>query len=475
MSPNTLDVKLPPHSLEAEASVIGGLLLNGAALDRIPELRPEHFYRDDHATIFRAIREEITEGRPADVVTVCEALQRTGKLEHCGGLAYLAEIANNTPSAANIVRYAEIVRDRAKLRWLVAMGNELAERALSPTTNAEELLGEVSGKLSEIAGQSADSRPQPAYVFVTATLKALDARLEGKTDALGTGFSDLDRALNGGMRPGQLILVAARPGMGKTALSLQIAQHVASTGSPVLFCSQEMAGVDVAARLTASMSGVELAKIIAGNGVTNDDFDRISAPLARLYEMPLWIDEQAALTFQAVASKARQVSREAKGLGLLVVDYLQLMTGSGETRNAEIESISRAFKTLAKQLGIPVVLLSQLNRGVEQRPNKRPLLSDLRDSGAIEQDADVVLMLYRDEVYAEHSADRGTAEVLVRKQRQGALGAARLAWRAEVASFGDLDVEAWQQTRQQHKDAADAEAANRRAGKRDVFARKRVA
>jgi replicative DNA helicase len=279
----------------------------------------------------------------------------------------------------------------------------------------------------------------------------MERRVSGQDTALPTGFADLDAMLSGGLNPGNLVFVAARPSMGKTSFALQVAQNAARAGKTALFCSMEMSGIEVSYRQQAVLANVTLPSIVAGN-LTEGEYGQVGYAIQQIAAMPLYIDDQGGLTFADVAMKARQVKRRAGGLDLVVVDYLQLMHAKGDNRNAEIEQISRALKGMAKDLEIPVVVLSQLNRQVENRPNKRPILADLRDSGAIEQDADVVLMLYRDDVYNENSLDANTAEVLIRKHRQGKTGNVQLAWRGETASFGDLDQDSWRRNREQEKE-----------------------
>jgi replicative DNA helicase len=458
---------LNAYSIESEQSILGGLLLDNSAIDRIPGLLKKHFYRESHQIIFSAIESLASKNVPIDLVTVNDQLEKTGELEIAGGIGYLAEIANNTPSAANIHRYAEIVRERAQLRALLAANDVIAGLLAEVGASADEKASRAQEALADACDSGGeDRRPRLVAHFAMSALQAIDARMRGEQDAIATGFADLDAALNGGLRPGNLVFVAARPGMGKTALALQIARHIAESGRTALFCSQEMGGADLALRIKSDISGIPLERLISGKDITDGDFDRLAAAVHRLSTLTLYLDEQPALTLPGIAAKARQVRREAKGLGAIFIDYLQLMSGSGENRNAEIERISRGLKTLAKALGVPVVALSQLNRGVESRPNKKPLLSDLRDSGSIEQDADIVLMLYRDEIYNADSVDIGTAEVLVRKQRQGRVCDVRLAWRGEIVAFRDLDWTSWQARR---TEAAEMRAMKQRSQKRRGF------
>jgi replicative DNA helicase len=427
---------------EYEQSLLGALLVDPGAFDRLDApMRPEHFSSEAHRKIFAAISGEIAAGRPFDVISIAHVLDESGQIQG-GGLDYLGEMAN-TAVPFSAARHAEIVREQAQLRALMAAANDIAECVKSQGMSTTEKMTQAQSLVAAACETAAvGEQPRLAREWATLAIETIQNRIDGVQDATATGFADLDRLLNGGLRAGNLAFVAARPGMGKTSFALQLAQNVAESGHAALFCSQEMGGQEVSMRQYAMLSGVSLEEIVSGR-LSDADIDRLTPATARLYELPLFIDEQPALTFPDVARKARKVKREAaklgKPLGMVVVDYLQLMAGGGENRNTEIEKISRAMKTLAKELGIPVVVLSQLNRELERRPNKRPILSDLRDSGSIEQDADMVLMLYRDETYDPDSPDRGTAEILVRKHRQGKTGDVRLAWRGETASFGNLD------------------------------------
>lgn len=441
---------VPLVAIEAEQSVIGAVLLDNGALDRIcVSLVAEHFSRDDHRRIWRAIQRLRGESKPADVVTVFAAMEASGEAEQSGGLAYLGEIAAATYSAANVRRYAEIVVERAVLRSLAAASEEIASLVADPSLSLTEKLQAAQGLVMTVADAGALRRTDPQCLkdALTRHCDVLEARHEGRVAGLPTGFDGLDRLLNGGLRAGQLIIVAGRPGMGKTSLAAQMGHHAAATGEPTLFLSQEMTEADITDRLLAATHGIALSSLVSGQ-LSDDGWRRVTAALGALNELPLYLDDQPALTLLDVATKARKVQRSA-GLGLLVIDYLQLMTGTGDNRNAELERISRGLKQLAKELSIPVIALSQLSRECEKRPNKRPMTSDLRDSGSLEQDADVILAIYRDDIYNPDSPDGGTAEVLVRKNRQGRIGDVRLAWRGECAAFGNLDTEAWAIQRRQ--------------------------
>ncbi len=408
-------------SISAEHSVLGSLMLDSDAIDHIGDLSSEDFYREDHRLIFGVIRALSGAGKSFDVVSVADALEARGQHEQTGGLAYLGEMANSVVSFHGLRRHVEIIRERSMQRRIMATAVEVQEVVTAFDRTTAEKLDFAQAAFAKLSDGSAEKAvPQDMASVLDRHMARMERRTEGKETGLSTGFPDLDARLSG-MREGQLILIAARPAMGKTALALQIAAHVATSGTPSLFCSQEMAEADLADRLLSLQGRIPVERVISGR-LTNDDWERVSAATGVLYQSPLFLDEQPALTLQDVRNKARQVKRKAGALGLLVVDYLQLMAGDGANRNAEIEEISRGLKRLAKEMRMPVIALSQLNRAVEQRPNKRPMLSDLRDSGAIEQDADVVISVYRDEVYDPNSPHAGCAELGLLKVRQGKSG-----------------------------------------------------
>ncbi len=429
------------YSVEAEHGVIGGLMIDGSAIDRLDSrLKAEHFYRDDHRRIFAAIQALANEGKSSDIISLADALEATGDLERCGGYAYLGGLAYETFSSANIRRHAEIIIERATLRALRAIGNDIADAALSGGNAPEQVDAAQAAVMALTERVAVRFEPMTARDVMSRHLQRLQERREGRAAAgMSTGFDDLDRRLNGGLHPGQLVILAARPAMGKTSLSMQVALHFALQGRPTLFCSQEMPESDLADRLTALHSRVPLSRVIQTAQMTTEDYDRIGAALPSLRDAPLMLDEQPSLTLMAVRSKARRVVREYGRIELLVIDYLQLMTGEGTSRNAEIEQISRGLKQLAKEMSCPVIALSQLSRQCEQRPNRRPALSDLRDSGAIEQDADIVLSIYRDEIYNAESRYKGLAELGVLKNRQGQSGGfVGLAYQGEFTRFDSL-------------------------------------
>ena len=447
MADEQLDtLKLPPHSIEAEQSVIGGLLLENEALDKIADiLRAEDFYQFDHKTIFQHIGKLIERNRPADIVTVAESLESTAELSQIGGIAYLGALAQNTPTAANIRRYAEIVRERAIMRKLVTVGSGIAESAYSPNgRDAQQLLDEAEAKIFQIA--EGGQRSSQGFIDIKELLPQVAERIDmlfsrdDPSDVTGipTGFSDLD-SMTSGFQGGDLVIVAGRPSMGKTAFSINIAENVAlDTGLPVAIFSMEMASTQLAMRMIGSVGRLDQHRMRTGR-LEDEDWEKLTTALGKLNEAPIFIDEGASLSSFDVRARARRLHRQCGKLGLIVVDYLQLMSApagkQGENRATEISEISRSLKALAKELDCPVVALSQLNRSVEQRPDKRPVMSDLRESGAIEQDADLILFIYRDEVYNSDSIDKGTAEIIIAKQRNGPIGKVRLTFIGEHTRF----------------------------------------
>ena len=447
MADEQLDqLKLPPHSIDAEQSVIGGLLLENEALDKVADiLSADDFYQFDHKTIFQHITKLIEHNRPADIVTVAESLESTAELTQIGGIAYLGSLAQNTPTAANIRRYAEIVRERAIMRKLVTVGSGIAESAYSPNgRDAQQLLDEAEAKIFQIAegGKRSSEGFQDIKVLLPLVAERIDMLFsrDNPSDVTGipTGFSDLD-SMTSGFQGGDLVIVAGRPSMGKTAFSINIAENVAlDTGLPVAIFSMEMASTQLAMRMIGSVGRLDQHRMRTGR-LEDEDWEKLTTALGKLNEAPIFIDEGAALSSFDVRARARRLHRQCGKLGLIVVDYLQLMAApagrQGENRATEISEISRSLKALAKELDVPVVALSQLNRSVEQRPDKRPVMSDLRESGAIEQDADLILFIYRDEVYNPDSTDKGTAEIIIAKQRNGPIGRVRLTFIGEHTRF----------------------------------------
>ena len=432
--------RVPPQSIEAEQSVLGGLLLDNSAWDRISDVLTEQdFYRSDHRFVYRAIAELVENNHPADALTVAETLERGGKLAEVGGQAYIGSLAMNTPSAANIRRYAEIVRERAVMRSLAAIGTEIADSAYTPMgRNAAMLIDEAEARVFQIAEAGAKGRQ--GFVRIDPLLKETIERIdtlysrENKSDIIGlaSGFVDLDR-MTSGLQAGELAIIAARPSMGKTAMAMNIVEHVAlvEKKAAAVF-SMEMSGAQLALRMIGSVGRVDQHELRTGT-FKEDDWSHLIEAVGKLNDAHIYIDDTAGLNALELRSRARRLHRQcadAGGLALIVVDYLQLMSaargGREENRATEIAEISRSLKGLAKELKIPVVALSQLNRSVESRQDKRPMMSDLRESGAIEQDADLIVFIYRDEVYNPDSPSKGTAEIIVAKQRNGPTGKVNL-------------------------------------------------
>ena len=439
-------LKVPPHSVEAEQSLLGGLLIDNAAWDRLGGvLTDKDVYRPEHALIYKVIQRLVGDNHPADVITVHEAV----KSEQGGdlvGIDYLNSLAQSTPSAANIKGYAEIVRDRSILRRLIEVSDNIVNSAFVPEgRSVRTLLDEAEARILQIGEEGSRKADyleiEPLLGTVVARLTELSNR-QGGSDVTGiaTGFIDLDKQTSG-LQKGDLVIVAGRPSMGKTALALNIAENVAlSEGLPVVIFSMEMSGEQLASRLLGSVGRVDQSRMRTGK-LQDDEWPRVTDAIARLSNTQILIDETGALSSLELRARARRIARNFGGtLGLVVIDYLQLMSGSGsENRATEISEISRSLKSLAKELQCPVVALSQLNRGLEQRPNKRPIMSDLRESGAIEQDADVIMFIYRDEVYhPDTTTDKGMAEIIIGKQRNGPIGTIRLSWQGPYTKFDNL-------------------------------------
>jgi len=437
-------LKLPPHSLEAEQSILGGLLLDNEAADRVGDVvAEEDFYSEVHRLIFRHVNLLGAEGKPVDVVTLSESLASAQKLDYVGGIAYLGALVQNVPTAANIRHYANIVRERSILRQLAATAGEIADTAYNPLgRNAKAVLDEAEAKVLHIAEQG--SRGAQNFQHLGTLLTGVVDRIEtlynrdDPSDVTGvaTGYIDLDRKTSG-LQEGDLIVVAGRPSMGKTALALNIGEHVAlDLKRPVAVFSMEMGASQLALRMIGSVGKLDQHKLRTGR-LGPDDWEKLSSALGRLSEAPMYIDETPALNAIEVRSRARRLSKQHGKLGLVIVDYIQLMQAStsGENRATEISEISRALKSLAKELKVPVMALSQLNRSLEQRPNKRPVMSDLRESGAIEQDADLILFIYRYEVYNPDTQEKGMAEIIIGKQRNGPIGTVNLTFLGEHTRF----------------------------------------
>ncbi|HYW92707.1 MAG TPA: replicative DNA helicase [Gammaproteobacteria bacterium] len=434
-------MRIPPHSLEAEQAVLGGLMLDNSRWDEIADrLAEEDFYRREHQLIFRAIRHLADRGDPADVVTVSEWLEGQDLAERVGGLAYVGAMAKETPSAANIRAYADIVRQRAILRELIRVGTEISNAGYQPEgRDSSSLLDHAEGLVFEIAERGARGRKGfvPIKQLLTAAVDRIDTLFHSASPLTGlaTGLNDFDR-ITAGLQAGDLIIVAGRPSMGKTSFAMNLAEHASIRDRvPTAIFSMEMPGDQLAMRMISSLGRIDQSKVRTGN-LDDDDWPRITSAVSLMSEATLFIDDTPALTPTDLRARARRLKRE-HGLGLVVIDYLQLMqvAGTVENRTTEISEISRSLKALAKELDLPVIALSQLNRNLEQRPNKRPVMSDLRESGSIEQDADVIVFIYRDEVYNEDSPDRGTAEVIIGKQRNGPTGTVRLTFLGQYTRF----------------------------------------
>lgn len=439
--PATEALKVAPNSIEAERSVLGGLMLDNGAWDKIADVViEEDFYRKDHRLIFRAIAKLVDQQNPYDVVTLSEWLDKHDELNQAGGLAYLGQLAKNTPSAANIAAYAQIVRERSVLRQLIHVGNEIADSCYQTEgRTSEQILDSAEKLVFEIAEKGSRSRRDFTSIkdLLVKTVDRIDQLFQQDNPITGvpTGFNDFDD-MTSGLQPSDLVIVAGRPSMGKTTFAMNIAEHVAIKPQlPVAIFSMEMPGEQLAMRLLSSLGRIDQHRVRTGK-LDDEDWPRLTSAVGLLAEAKMFIDDTPALTPNELRAKARRMARE-HGLGLIVIDYLQLMQvhGSKENRTNEISEISRSLKSLAKELNVPVVALSQLNRSLEQRPNKRPVMSDLRESGAIEQDADVITFIYRDEVYNEDSPEKGTAEIIIGKQRNGPIGTIRLTFLGQYTRF----------------------------------------
>jgi replicative DNA helicase len=440
-------LRVPPNSNEAEQSVLGGLLLDNLAWDRAGDLLTDSdFYRHEHRLIFAAIGALVNASKPADVITVFEHLQNMGRANDCGGLAYLNALAQSVPSAANMRRYAEIVRERAILRKLIAASDEIATTAFNTQgRQVSQILDEAEGRIFKIGEEGSRNSQgfQGIDKLVTALIDRVNELAEnGAEEVTGvrTGFFELDR-MTAGLQSGDLIVLAARPSMGKTAFALNIAEHVAVKEElPVLVFSMEMGAAQLALRMVGSLGRIDQQHLRTG-ALRNDEWERLAEAVDRLGRVQMFIDETPALNSAELRARARRMARQFGKLGLIVVDYLQLMSGnssSEENRATEIGEISRGLKALAKELQCPVIALSQLNRSVESRTDKRPMMSDLRESGAIEQDADVIMFIYRDEYYNKDSKEPGVAEIIIGKQRNGPVGTLKLTFLKPLTRFDNL-------------------------------------
>lgn len=438
---------MPPHSIEAEQSVLGGLMLDNEAWDRVAEKVVEQdFYLRAHRLIFNALTKLAEQNQPMDLITVSQALEQNQLLDDVGGFAYLGEIAKNTPSAANILAYAEIVRERAVIRDMIGVAHDIADAGYDPQgRTSAELLDFAETRVFKIAEQRANANegPEPIHDILSKTIEKIDElfnKPHNGVTGVSTGYVDLDK-MTSGLQPSDLIIVAARPSMGKTTFAMNLCENAAITSDkPVLIFSLEMPSEQIMMRMLASVGRIDQTRIRTGQ-LEDEDWARLSSAIELLNTKgKMYIDDASGLTPTEVRSRARRVAREHGGLSMIMVDYLQLMTvpGMSENRTLEIAEISRSLKALAKELKVPVVALSQLNRSLEQRADKRPVNSDLRESGSIEQDADLIMFIYRDEVYNDDSPDKGSAEIIIGKQRNGPIGRVRLTFHGQYSRFDNF-------------------------------------
>ncbi|WP_439671407.1 Replicative DNA helicase [Cupriavidus necator] len=437
MEPIGADERLT--AVPSEHAVLGALLLDNDCLERLGDLHAEHFSVGDHRAIYAELLRQIADGKPVDAITVYERLQAKG--QSAADLGYIMALAQNAPGSAGAARHAAIIRERAIRRALIALGGEVADDARTSIDDAMTVIDRATSRLETLAQARVRREPEHVSAGLSGYVDLLMQREEGGTRAIPTGFTGVDALLNGGARRGELIVVAARPKMGKTAFALDVARNVARDHQ-VAVLSMEMPRAQLHDRNIAALGRIPLPHLISPRQMTTEEGNRLTHAIGVYESMGLWIDDQGGLKLLDVRMKAKQVKRKA-GLDFLVIDYLQLMEGEGDNRNAQIEGITRGLKSLAKELDITVMLLSQLNRELERRPNKRPQPSDLRDSGAIEQDADVVIFLYRDEVYNQNTDDKGICEVDVALNRQGQSGRVGLAYIGEQTRFETLAT-SWQ-------------------------------
>jgi replicative DNA helicase len=435
--------KVPPHSIEAERSVLGALMLDTRAWDKVTDIiNAEDFYTETHRQIFKAILTLSERHEPIDALTVLEVLRSSSWVDAPQKEAYLYELVKDTPSAANVAAYANIVSEHAILRQLISIGSDISEQALKPDTEVKYLLDSAESWVFDIREKRQRSTgPVDIGTLLAKATGRMDELFQGgrRISGLETGFYDLDE-MTSGFQKGDMVVVAGRPSMGKTAFSMNIAEHAAmNSGKAVLIFSMEMPGESLALRMISSLGRINQHKVRTGQ-LEEDDWARVTSAIQMLSTKKLFVDDTPALSPIELRSRARRVARENDGLGLIVIDYLQLMqvTGSKENRTNEISEISRSLKSLAKELNVPVVALSQLNRGLESRTDKRPMMADLRESGAIEQDADIIAFIYRDEVYNPDSPDKGKAEVIIAKQRNGPIGRVMLTFLGEFTRFEDF-------------------------------------
>jgi|TARA_B100002003_G_scaffold251940_1_gene299166 replicative DNA helicase len=436
-------LKVPPHSIEAERSVLGGLLLDENAWDSISGIvSADDFYRGDHRIIFRCMQQLVEQNNPLDIITISESLDAVNELGNVGGLAYISDLADGTPTASNIRAYADIVQERATVRKLISAAHDIADSGFNPQgRDSATLIDQAESRVFKIGDERPNrGGPQAIRPLLTKAVERIDELFQSKGALTGisTGFRDIDD-ITSGLQASDLIIIAGRPSMGKTSFMMNMAESaVISDGKPVLVFSMEMPSDSLILRMLSSLGRIDQSKIRSGQ-LGDDDWPRLTSAVTLLNDKPLFVDDTAALTPNEIRSRARRVAREFGSLGMIVVDYLQLMQVSGTTENraGEISEISRSLKAIAKEFNCPMVAGSQLNRSLEQRPDKRPIMSDLRESGAIEQDADVIMAVYRDEVYHE-DAEKGVAEIIVLKQRNGPIGKKKLTFVGQYTKFEDL-------------------------------------
>ncbi len=438
-------LKVPPHSVEAEQSVLGALLLDNNSLDLVaPILREVDFYRSEHGIIYQLISKLINDNKPADVLTIHEELKAFGLTDNFG-ITYLNQLASNTPSSANIRGYAQIISDRSILRRLIQTADSIASGAFFPEKGVRSILDEAEARILAIGEGGRQNEFFEIEPLMTETVNRIQELYErgGANEITGvaTGFIELDK-MTSGLQKGDLVIVAGRPSMGKTSFAMNIAEHVAiKEGLPVLIFSMEMSATQLASRMLGSVGRVNQGRLRTGR-LSDEEWPRVTQSIGLLSKAPMLIDETGSLNSLELRSRARRMARKYGNVGLIVIDYLQLMSGRGtnssENRATEISEISRSLKSLAKEMQCPVIALSQLNRSLENRENKRPMMSDLRESGAIEQDADVILFIYRDEVYHPETEAVGIAEIIIGKQRNGPIGPVKLCWQGEFTKFDNL-------------------------------------
>ncbi|MDO6568534.1 replicative DNA helicase [Alteromonas sp. 1_MG-2023] len=436
-------LKVPPHSIEAEQSVLGSMLIDPESWDKVAEVVTDtDFYNRSHQTIFSAITRLLNRSAPVDLITVSEELEKHDELENAGGFAYLGELAKNTPSSANVKSYAQIISERAITRELIGVAHEIAEVGYNPEgRDSADILDLAESKVFEIAERRTGENegPRDVEAVLGKTIDRLEVLVKTNKEVTGvtTGFTDLDKKTSG-LQPSDLIIVAARPSMGKTTFAMNLVENaMMSEEKPVLVFSLEMPSEQIMMRMLASLSRVDQTKIRTAQ-LDDEDWARISNTMAMLKDKDrLFVDDSSGLTPMDVRSRARKLARERGGISLIMIDYLQLMRvpSLSDNRTLEIAEISRSLKALAKELEVPVVALSQLNRSLEQRADKRPVNSDLRESGSIEQDADLIMFIYRDEVYHENSEEKGVAEIIIGKQRNGPIGTSRLTFQGQFSRF----------------------------------------